>query len=105
MCGRDSSAASGSCNLPCADERRNIPLRRVARKSHEMDGVELTTPFLRHKLRPHLTAGCRNTRRKHVLIQPVDTSSSSGSHEAFITPLWKQGVGSTIRCVATEVTR
>ncbi len=27
-----------------------------------------------------------------------------GEHEAFIKPLWKQGVGSTIHCVAGDAT-
>lgn len=27
-----------------------------------------------------------------------------GTHERFITPLWKQGLGSTIHCVAGDAT-
>ena len=33
-----------------------------------------------------------------------DKEPRPGEHEAFIRPLWKQGVGSTIHCVAGDAT-
>lgn len=34
----------------------------------------------------------------------ADKEPAPGTHEKFITPLWKQGVGSTIHCVAGDAT-
>src|SRR5258705_910227 len=34
----------------------------------------------------------------------ADKEPRPGTHEVFIKPLWKQGVGSTIHCVAVDAT-
>lgn len=34
----------------------------------------------------------------------ADKEPRPGEHEAFIKPLWKQGIGSTIHCVAGDAT-
>src|SRR3546814_6554310 len=34
----------------------------------------------------------------------ADKEPRPGEHEAFIRPLWKQGVGSTVHCVAGDAT-
>jgi manganese oxidase len=39
-----------------------------------------------------------------LLYVMADKEPQPGTHEAFIEPLWKQGVGSTIHCVAGDAT-
>src|SRR3989475_7708286 len=39
-----------------------------------------------------------------LLYVLADKEPRPGEHEAFIKPLWKQGVGSTIHCVAGDAT-
>src|SRR5258707_5914130 len=39
-----------------------------------------------------------------LLYVLADKEPRPGEHEAFTTPLWKQGVGSTIHCVAGDAT-
>src|SRR3977135_1425681 len=39
-----------------------------------------------------------------LLYVLADKDPRPGSHETFIKPLWKQGVGSTIHCVAGDAT-
>ncbi len=39
-----------------------------------------------------------------LLYVMADKEPRPGEHEAFIRPLWKQGVGSTIHCVAGDAT-
>lgn len=39
-----------------------------------------------------------------LLYVLADKEPHPGSHEAFVSPLWKQGVGSTIHCVAGDAT-
>src|SRR3954464_9346699 len=39
-----------------------------------------------------------------LLYVMADKEPRPGEHEAFIQPLWKQGVGSTIHCVAGDAT-
>jgi len=39
-----------------------------------------------------------------LLYVLADKEPRAGEHEAFIKPLWKQGVGSTIHCVAGDAT-
>lgn len=39
-----------------------------------------------------------------LLYVLADKEPSSGEHERFTSPLWKQGVGSTIHCVAGDAT-
>jgi hypothetical protein len=39
-----------------------------------------------------------------VLYVPSCKEPFRGAHERFITPLWKQGPGSTIHCVAGDAT-
>jgi manganese oxidase len=39
-----------------------------------------------------------------LLYVMADKEPRSGEHETFIKPLWKQGVGSTIHCVAGDAT-
>jgi hypothetical protein len=39
-----------------------------------------------------------------LLYVLADKEPSPGTHEQFIKPLWKQGVGSTIHCVAGDAT-
>jgi manganese oxidase len=39
-----------------------------------------------------------------VLYVLADKEPRPGEHEAFTSPLWKQGVGSTIHCVAGDAT-
>src|SRR5437868_576169 len=39
-----------------------------------------------------------------LLYVMADKEPRPGEHEAFIKPLWKQGVGSTIHCVAGDAT-
>src|SRR5438874_10345650 len=39
-----------------------------------------------------------------LLYVMADKEPQPGGHEAFIEPLWKQGVGSTIHCVAGDAT-
>ncbi|MGV8932692.1 MAG: DUF4396 domain-containing protein [Luteimonas sp.] len=39
-----------------------------------------------------------------LLYVMADKEPSPGTHEAFIKPLWKQGVGSTVHCVAGDAT-
>src|SRR5712691_12726087 len=39
-----------------------------------------------------------------LLYVMVDKEPRPGEHETFIAPLWKQGVGSTIHCVAGDAT-
>src|SRR5260370_13271557 len=39
-----------------------------------------------------------------VLYVLADKEPRPGEHETFIAPLWKQGVGSTIHCVAGDAT-
>lgn len=34
----------------------------------------------------------------------VDKEPAPGTHEEFVRPLWKQGVGSTVHCVAGDAT-
>lgn len=39
-----------------------------------------------------------------LLYVLADKEPHLGEHEAFIQPLWKQGVGSTIHCIAGDAT-
>lgn len=39
-----------------------------------------------------------------LLYVLADKEPKPGTHEAFIQPLWKQGVGSTIHCIAGDAT-
>src|SRR5258708_40329213 len=39
-----------------------------------------------------------------LLYVMADKEPRPGEHETFIRPLWKQGVGSTIHCVAGDAT-
>lgn len=39
-----------------------------------------------------------------LLYVMVDKEPAPGTHEEFVTPLWKQGVGSTVHCVAGDAT-
>jgi len=39
-----------------------------------------------------------------LLYVMADKEPTPGGHEAFIKPLWKQGVGSTVHCVAGDAT-
>ena len=39
-----------------------------------------------------------------LLYVMADKEPRPGEHEAFVAPLWKQGVGSTIHCVAGDAT-
>lgn len=39
-----------------------------------------------------------------LLYVLADKEPRPGEHESFIKPLWKQGVGSTIHCVAGDAT-
>jgi uncharacterized protein DUF4396 len=39
-----------------------------------------------------------------LLYVMTDKEPTPGSHEDFIKPLWKQGVGSTVHCVAGDAT-
>ena len=39
-----------------------------------------------------------------LLYVMADKEPAPGTHEAFVTPLWKQGVGSTVHCVAGDAT-
>ena len=39
-----------------------------------------------------------------LLYVMADKEPAPGAHEAFIAPLWKQGVGSTVHCVAGDAT-
>jgi manganese oxidase len=39
-----------------------------------------------------------------ILYVLADKEPAAGTHESFIAPLWKQGVGSTIHCVAGDAT-
>ena len=39
-----------------------------------------------------------------LLYVLADKEPRPGTHEEFITPLWKQGIGSTIHCVAGDAT-
>jgi uncharacterized protein DUF4396/multicopper oxidase len=39
-----------------------------------------------------------------LLYVMTDKEPTPGGHEAFIKPLWKQGVGSTVHCVAGDAT-
>lgn len=39
-----------------------------------------------------------------LLYVLADKEPASGEHESFIAPLWKQGIGSTIHCVAGDAT-
>lgn len=39
-----------------------------------------------------------------LLYVMADKEPAPGEHEVFIKPLWKQGVGSTIHCVAGDAT-
>jgi FtsP/CotA-like multicopper oxidase with cupredoxin domain len=39
-----------------------------------------------------------------LLYVMADKEPAPGGHEAFIKPLWKQGVGSTVHCVAGDAT-
>ncbi|MEN0120178.1 MAG: DUF4396 domain-containing protein, partial [Pseudomonadota bacterium] len=39
-----------------------------------------------------------------LLYVLADKEPRPGEHEAFIRPLWKQGIGSTIHCVAGDAT-
>src|SRR5439155_19340489 len=39
-----------------------------------------------------------------LLYVLADKEPGPGTHEQFIKPLWKQGVGSTIHCVAGDAT-
>src|SRR5665213_4180205 len=39
-----------------------------------------------------------------LLYVLADKEPRPGEHEQFISPLWKQGVGSTIHCVAGDAT-
>src|SRR5882757_6040211 len=39
-----------------------------------------------------------------LLYVMADKEPAPGTHEEFIEPLWKQGVGSTVHCVAGDAT-
>lgn len=39
-----------------------------------------------------------------LLYVMADKEPAPGTHEAFVAPLWKQGVGSTVHCVAGDAT-
>src|SRR5712671_7275371 len=39
-----------------------------------------------------------------LLYVMADKEPAPGQHEEFIKPLWKQGVGSTVHCVAGDAT-
>jgi hypothetical protein len=39
-----------------------------------------------------------------LLYVMADKEPSPGTHERFVQPLWKQGVGSTVHCVAGDAT-
>jgi len=39
-----------------------------------------------------------------LLYVMADKEPSPGTHESFVKPLWKQGVGSTVHCVAGDAT-
>jgi FtsP/CotA-like multicopper oxidase with cupredoxin domain len=39
-----------------------------------------------------------------LLYVMADKEPTAGSHEEFVKPLWKQGVGSTVHCVAGDAT-
>lgn len=39
-----------------------------------------------------------------LLYVLADKEPAPGTHEAFVAPLWKQGVGSTVHCVAGDAT-
>ena len=39
-----------------------------------------------------------------LLYVMADKEPAPGQHEAFVKPLWKQGVGSTVHCVAGDAT-
>lgn len=39
-----------------------------------------------------------------LLYVMADKEPAPGSHEAFVKPLWKQGIGSTVHCVAGDAT-
>src|SRR5436309_4247545 len=39
-----------------------------------------------------------------LLYVLADKEPRPGEHEAFVAPLWKQGIGSTIHCVAGDAT-
>jgi hypothetical protein len=39
-----------------------------------------------------------------LLYVMADKEPHPGEHEEFVKPLWKQGVGSTIHCVAGDAT-
>src|SRR5258708_35879977 len=39
-----------------------------------------------------------------LLYVMADKEPAPGTHEGFIKPLWKQGVGSTVHCVAGDPT-
>src|SRR5881396_3652702 len=39
-----------------------------------------------------------------LLYVMADKEPSPGTHEEFVKPLWKQGVGSTVHCVAGDAT-
>jgi hypothetical protein len=39
-----------------------------------------------------------------LLYVLTDKEPASGTHEEFVRPLWKQGVGSTVHCVAGDAT-
>src|SRR5438552_12398633 len=39
-----------------------------------------------------------------LLYVMADKEPTPGSHEEFVKPLWKQGVGSTVHCVAGDAT-
>src|ERR1700704_4456101 len=39
-----------------------------------------------------------------LLYVMADKEPAPGTHERFIRPLWKQGVGSTVHCVAGDAT-
>src|SRR5687767_10079816 len=39
-----------------------------------------------------------------ALYVPTDKEPRPGEHEDFIKPLWKQGMGSTVHCIAGDAT-
>src|SRR5437667_6003648 len=39
-----------------------------------------------------------------LLYVMADKEPRPGTHEEFVNPLWKQGVGSTVHCVAGDAT-
>jgi FtsP/CotA-like multicopper oxidase with cupredoxin domain len=39
-----------------------------------------------------------------LLYVMADKEPAPGMHESFVTPLWKQGVGSTVHCIAGDAT-